>query len=496
MNFKKKIIVFSLFSFLFFSLKLSFPDVPIFRFVDITDIHFLDSETVNLPEWKERSKNSNLKYTQIPQRLKEFCSWVNKNNIGFVVITGDVLENIVYVKKSLPEFMEIMKNLKVPYFIVPGNHDFHLEKYLPEKLGGVDFYFLYGGMIFIGIPTSNIMCTAQGDLVLKQSLEKIAALTEKNKNNPIVIMCHHPLYPGKKVNPDFVPVNAKQVREVLEKSGNIFLVLQGHLHKFTDDTENGIRYITAPGFIVGPSFSFIVWNVYKDRLEGKIMMFSDQSIKEKKSITVKIPPEYREKIRTPRNGEPVAKPMPEAKGKLTEWFGKKWSYYPGGTPVIWKNEKVILKRGSSGWKFVVAKEDISADSEGKKWFEESYNTDDKWENVKLPVFYGKYRNIAKEGTELKRNNSYYFRLVFYLKNPEKNKKAMLRVASDKCTEVYLNGKIIDKDKLFHWAEYWNRYVIFNSSLLKDGKNTLAVKLTNFPSCTTGFLDVEIAIQSR
>ncbi|MCD6408331.1 metallophosphoesterase [bacterium] len=493
MKFKKKFkIVFFLF---FFSGKILLCDEVLFKFVHLTDIHFLNSERIKLPIWQERSKKERLKFVEIPSRLKKVISWINKNGIKFVIITGDVLENMVDAEKTLEEFMKEMKELKVPYFIVPGNHDFHLEKYLPEKLGGVDFYFSCGGIIFIGLPTSNIMCTAQGDLVLKSSLEKIAGLSEKKKESPIIIMCHYPLYPGKRVNPDFVPVNSEQVREVLEKCGNVFLILQGHLHRITDDIHNGIRYITAPGFIVGPDFSFVVWEVYPDKMVGKIMYNQDGKYQEREKIVVKIPEKFRGKIKKPEKGDLIAKSIPEFEGILTRWFGKNWSYYPRGTPIVWKNEKVILPKGSSGWKFTLAKEKVLSDTSGNKWFEENYSNVDGWKDVKLPVFYGNYKNKVKEGTELKENNTYLFRLTFSLKNiPAKNKQSMLRVASDKCAEVYLNGVLIDKDKLFHWANYWNRYIIFNSSLLRKGKNLLAIKLYNFPQCTTGFLDVEIAIK--
>ncbi|MBQ3095282.1 MAG: hypothetical protein IJC53_02445 [Clostridia bacterium] len=40
--------------------------------------------------------------------------------------------------------------------------------------------------------------------------------------------------------------NAAEVREILEQSGRVHLVLQGHYHPGTENTHNGIRYTAFP----------------------------------------------------------------------------------------------------------------------------------------------------------------------------------------------------------------------------------------------------------
>jgi 3',5'-cyclic AMP phosphodiesterase CpdA len=45
--------------------------------------------------------------------------------------------------------------------------------------------------------------------------------------------------------------NAPQVREALEKSGNVIAVLQGHRHEGGFSTINGIPYFTFKGLIEG-----------------------------------------------------------------------------------------------------------------------------------------------------------------------------------------------------------------------------------------------------
>lgn len=499
---------------------MAFPaEEALFRFVHMTDLHFVDSGRLATKEWQEKSEKGTRDFQKGPSDIKNLVSWCNGQNVNFVVMTGDILENINY-KESMPEFSSLFEGLKAPYFIIPGNHDFGLEKFIETKRGGVDFYFTAGGLVFAGIQTHNDMFTGMVHLLKKDSLEKLVSLLTENKERPTVVLTHSSVYGSNEVPDWALPSNAKQAREVFEKPGNVFAVLAGHIHIYTESFKNGITYITGPGLVEKPFYPFILWTVFPDKIEGRFFAVGDDSVSEihkvfvnsypnravpvkgaAEPVLIKIPERLRAGIGKIKPGDLQAKPIPSAEGLLEKVFGENWSYYPGGEPVAWENETIVLPKNSSGWKYLKksGKEKMDADVNGKKWYEEGFVSEN-WEEGRLPASY-KYRRNKTARVEVKTElpdtgSDYYWRLTFDMPPGLSEKpvqKAMLRVASDKFAVVYLNGKIIDEDTLGHWADYWNRYVVFESSMLKEKDNVLAVKLANPYVSSHSYLDVEIAV---
>ena len=56
------------------------------------------------------------------------------------------------------------------------------------------------------------------------------------------------------VNPH-VAGNAEEIREILEKSGKVALVLQAHYHSGDDTVFNGIRYYTQRAFFKNGAYT-------------------------------------------------------------------------------------------------------------------------------------------------------------------------------------------------------------------------------------------------
>ena len=57
-----------------------------------------------------------------------------------------------------------------------------------------------------------------------------------------------------RVNPHVVG-NAEEIREILEKSGKVALVLQAHYHSGDETVFNGIRYYTQRAFFKNGAYS-------------------------------------------------------------------------------------------------------------------------------------------------------------------------------------------------------------------------------------------------
>jgi len=484
--------IFSLVFLFFLTGKVLPAEKPLFRFVHLSDIHFVDSGHLQQTPWKEMATRSTRKFDRMPEVLLRLADWVNKNQIDLVVITGDALENPGHAREAWPELVSLLGKMKTPFFNVPGNHDFGLEQVMPFSYGGPDFWFSYAGFIFAGFQTYTSRFSGMVELADRKSLEGLASVASDYPEQPVIVLTHAPLYSGPVIPTWAPPANAAQIRQVMQRCGNVFLALSGHIHVLTSGEEKGISYVTAPGLVETPDFSFLLWSVYPDRLEAVALSgVSFEPVPHSQKILVKIPERLRKSVKAPTE-KPETKNWPESKELLTKWFGPEWSEYPGGTPIIWKKERLLLPKGSQDWFFIEQAADPLPDASGKNWYEPNYQAK-QWRQGSLPAVFGYRRNKAAReviGTKLETSGSSYWRKTFNVEAIPSGQRLMLRVASDKCAVIYLNGQLVDEERLFHWADYWNRYVVVPVSLLNPGENTLAVKLVNTTS-SHGYLDIEL-----
>jgi len=469
---------------------------PLFRFVQISDQHFVDSSRLDAYRGGKIGGASR-RFERIPEMIGRLAARANEIGAAFVLMTGDVIENPNHAKEAVPEFVAAHRTLAAPFFIVPGNHDHGIGRFLPPGRGGGDLSFTAGGIVFAGVRTYDTQCSALVDLMPRESVEAAAAVLAAAPDSPAVVFCHAPLGSGREI-PDWAPPrNAAQARQVFERAGNVVLVLSGHIHAFTRTSAGGIAYVTAPGFVEAPDFPFVVWSVFPDRFRGEVL--SAATFAKLGETEIPIPGRFRARI-GPAAGGPIraAAPPPGGDAVLARWFGPGWSHYPGGTPVALPRETVVLPRGSGGWRMIAAPagKEPAKDARGKAWTENGYD-EAGWAEAALPASFGYRRNAAAAATVASRlpetNKTYCFRRTFTLDAaPPAGAKAMFRAASDKSAAAWLNGMPLDRDELLHWADYWNRHVVFDASRLRRGENTLAVSLSA-PASSHAFLDLEISL---
>lgn len=232
----------------------------------------------------QRVKHYKTKKKTTPDKM--FLSLLDiavKEDVDLIVLTGDIVNNPS--QSSITFIYESLKSLGIPYIYISGNHDWHYEgmegseeslrqtwienSLLPLYDGRTPFYSstLIGGINFVAIDNSTYQIN--GD-----QLRFYTAQVERDY--PIVLLLHIPLYLGQKSNQkEFTVCGAPQwgwdidrnykveKRERWSKSGNLattseFLktvkkssnlsaVLAGHTHKdhLSPISDNSIQFVTG-----------------------------------------------------------------------------------------------------------------------------------------------------------------------------------------------------------------------------------------------------------
>jgi outer membrane protein assembly factor BamB/predicted phosphodiesterase len=159
------------------------------------------------------------------QDLRAAVSDINSlADVSFVVISGDVTE--YGSREQLRLAKEILDGLKIPCYVVPGNHDTKWSESGAtdfSRIWGQDrFVFEFGGYRFIGLHEGPVMKMGDGHWSpqdvrwLETTLKNLA-----DKQQPLIFITHYPIDSG--------IANWYVVLDLLKKY-NIQAVLCGHGH--------------------------------------------------------------------------------------------------------------------------------------------------------------------------------------------------------------------------------------------------------------------------
>lgn len=144
--------------------------------------------------------------------------------IAFVIVSGDITE--MDVGDNLLQAKEILEQLKVPYHIIPGNHDTKWsdsggQRF--QRLWGADkFEFYAGGLRFVGFSQGPVLRMADG-LIAPQDLQWLKTSLSKSskRSEPLLCVTHYPL--------DSSVSNYRDFYQIIN-GYNTQAVLSGHVH--------------------------------------------------------------------------------------------------------------------------------------------------------------------------------------------------------------------------------------------------------------------------
>jgi len=245
------------------------------RFGILTDIHYADREPA-----KERY------YWQSLTKMKEAIDTMNQEKVDFIVELGDFKDqDLVPTEKKtlkyLADIESVFRKFHGPTYHVLGNHDmdgisksqFQSEilntGISPEKTyysfnqKGIHFVILDGNYTKDGrdfdhgtYRWENPWIPAKEMNWLKEDL--------KSDELPSIIFIHQLLDDSKGMKRSVQ--NAAAVRKILEKSGKVLCVFQGHINAEKYDLINRIHYYSLISMVEGDgpeNSSYVIVDVHK-----------------------------------------------------------------------------------------------------------------------------------------------------------------------------------------------------------------------------------------
>jgi len=255
--------------------------VPQLKFGLVTDSHY-----ANRPSVGNRYYNDSL------IKIRECISVFNEEKVNFIIHLGDFKDQGIVPSET--ETLEYLKSIESEfnkfsgaYYHAIGNHDVDSitkNQFLDNIVNaGIspnkNFYSFDNGNYHFVVLDANYDMNGNDHYFKEGSnwqdanipsfelswLSKDLSKTIK----PTIVFLHHPLYEYFICEHKYHVSNSKEVREVLEKQGNVLAVFQGHVHEESLKTINNIRYFTQLGMVDFSGLDnncFSIVKLYSDKI--------------------------------------------------------------------------------------------------------------------------------------------------------------------------------------------------------------------------------------
>jgi len=266
---------------------------PLIRFGMISDVHYVNREPAG-----------NRFYNQSLAKVQEAIDRMNQEKLDFVIELGDfkdqdAVQNEANTLKYLTDIESVFQKFNGPTYHVLGNHDMDgiskqqfLERventgisssksYYSFNRKGIHFVVLDGNFTKVGKPYDHGNFSWDDASISEEEIDWLKADLKPNQL-PTIVFIHQMLDDSKGVKQ--AVQNAAEVRQILEQSGNVLCVLQGHVHEERYNLINGINYYSVNAVVDGngpENSAYMIVDIYKDgslKIDG-YRRASDREIK-------------------------------------------------------------------------------------------------------------------------------------------------------------------------------------------------------------------------
>lgn len=255
-------------------------------FVNLSDPH-LALAAKDSPE--------NFKITEgSPQLLRQTLSEVSRiPGLDFVVLTGDLLND--GEPWNLNAIREMLSQLKVPYYVILGNHDYaHPGQ---QGISKAEFIFTFQGHGFRGnqgwysvdlapglhgVFLDSTVSDSHGGYIPPDELRWLEKDMSRNRNKLTFIFLHHLLVPA--VPQDATEGwgitlvrNAAEVNALLKRHPQVRVVISGHHHLGKVQTVDGVHYLVNHSIVTYPN-RYTLYELTPQRLKYRAVSISDTEV--------------------------------------------------------------------------------------------------------------------------------------------------------------------------------------------------------------------------
>lgn len=173
-----------------------------------------------------------------------------------VLLTGDTTQN--GDKESCQYLKELLEPLKIPVYIIPGNHDdrenlkavFSDKPYMPQN--GFIHYVIDDYPIRLIALDTNVPGESYG-LLCEQRLDWLEKQLKADTTKPTLLFMHHfPMKVGVKCFDETLCRVEKDFEELIRSTPNIIRIVAGHYHRTCATLFGGKICFVAPS--VAPAF--------------------------------------------------------------------------------------------------------------------------------------------------------------------------------------------------------------------------------------------------
>ena len=170
-----------------------------------------------------------------------FTDAVNKINLlypEFVLSVGDLINgytrDTAQIRYEWNEVNQVIDELKMPFFYLPGNHDITnqvMAKEWEKRYGERYYYFLYKNTMFIILDSND---DDDHSMTREQTDFAIETINQHPEVRWTFVLMHHPIWTYDTEG------RFEEIEEALE--GRKYSVLAGHTHHYTHENRKGQNY--------------------------------------------------------------------------------------------------------------------------------------------------------------------------------------------------------------------------------------------------------------
>ena len=249
---------------------------PLLRFGMLSDIHYADREAA-APRY----------YRQSLSKVKECVDLMNREKVDFLIELGDFKDQDAQPREAhtlryLTDIENEFHQFNGPTYHVLGNHDMDgiskeqflsrvtntaipaSESYYSFNQQGFHFVVLDGNFTREGNAYDHGNFTWDNTRIPDSELNWLKTDLQNNEL-PVIVFIHQMLDDSKSKEQSVQ--NAPEVRKVLQESGKVICVFQGHVHEERYSLINHIHYYSMMAVVddEGPeNNSYMIVSIYPD----------------------------------------------------------------------------------------------------------------------------------------------------------------------------------------------------------------------------------------